>query len=74
MLASVVTIIQTKRIRIERRTHRFFDWCGVVETMAEQDVDMVQLQTFQAGLDTIENVLAVQPMLIDNANVFGGLA
>ena len=42
--------------------------------MAEQNVDIIDLQTFQACLHTVKDVLAIQAVLVDDADVLGSLS
>jgi len=46
-----------------KRLHSLFNFR--VETMALKDVNIIQLEAFQALLDGFENILSTQALLVD---------
>lgn len=54
-------------------TYRLLNGCIVIEPMALKDIDIVYLQPFEAVLDCVENVLATQAVLVNEANLLWSL-
>ena len=50
-------------------TYRLFNWRSVVETVTEQDINVIKLEALQGILHAVKYMFAVQTVLVNNADV-----